>query len=109
LTAGNPEAIERFLRALIRANVWIADHPKPAGAVTAKRIGIAPAELDREMADYRLTAVLDQSLILYLEDQARWLISTQAPGSAPNFLDYIYTNGLEAIRPEAVRIVMSRE
>jgi len=61
---------------------------------------------EREWQDYSFAAVLNQSLILNLEDQARWMVRGEA-GSArlgPNFLDFIYTDGLQVVQPDAVRI-----
>ena len=49
---------------------------------------------------------LDQSLITAMEDEARWMIANKltTEKQVPNFLDYIYTDGLKAIKPGAVRI-----
>jgi len=49
---------------------------------------------------------LDQSLILAMEDEARWMISNSltTEKTVPNFLDYIYPDGLSAVKPGAVRI-----
>jgi NitT/TauT family transport system substrate-binding protein len=49
---------------------------------------------------------LDQSILTSLEDQARralrnkWMYAT----NMPNYIDYIYTETLMAIKPEAVSI-----
>jgi NitT/TauT family transport system substrate-binding protein len=50
---------------------------------------------------------LEQSLILAMEDQARWMIinNLTAETEVPNFLDYIYEDALEEIKPEAVNII----
>jgi len=49
---------------------------------------------------------LDQSLILNLEDQARWMLKREAgsAGRIPNFMDSIYAEGLKAADPAAVKI-----
>ena len=50
---------------------------------------------------------LDQSLIATLEDQARWAIKNNLTNATkiPNYLDYIYIDALEAVKPEAVTII----
>ncbi len=102
----NPERIKKFLRAIIRANDFIREHPDEARAISAKHIGTDSALYDREWQDYRFTAVLDQSLVLNLEDQGRWMAEEEVGGASrpPNFVDFIYAEGLKAVQPEAVRI-----
>ncbi|MBI2872373.1 MAG: ABC transporter substrate-binding protein [Chloroflexi bacterium] len=102
----NPERIKRFLRAVVRANSFITEHPDEARAISAKYIGADSPLYEQEWNDYRFTARLDESLILNLEDQARWMVKAEA-GSAqrrPNFLDLIYTEGLKAAQPEGIGI-----
>jgi NitT/TauT family transport system substrate-binding protein len=50
---------------------------------------------------------LDQSLISAMEDEARWMIRNNLTNekTVPDFGNYIYTDGLKAIRPEAVNII----
>ncbi len=42
-----------------------------------------------------------------MEDSARWAIKNKLTDAkkVPNYLDYIYTDALKAVMPEAVRIV----
>lgn len=50
---------------------------------------------------------LDQSLILAMEDEARWMIKNNLTNekNVPNFLDYIYEDGLKAVKPEAENVI----
>ena len=50
---------------------------------------------------------LDQSLILALEDESRWAIKRGLVRemNIPNYLDFIYLDGLTSVKPEAVRIL----
>jgi hypothetical protein len=60
---------------------------------------------ESEWETYGFTATLDESLILNLEDQARWMIKSGVGGTTiPNVMNFIYTDGLKAVRPEAVGI-----
>lgn len=106
LTVNNPDVIVRFLRAIIRANRFITEHPAEARAIIAKNIGMETSAIEKEWDNYHPRAVLDQSLILTLEDQVRWMIKRDSgkAGFVPNFIDFIYTGGLRAVQPEAVSI-----
>jgi NitT/TauT family transport system substrate-binding protein len=50
---------------------------------------------------------LDQSLIVTMEDEARWMIKNNLTSEKqiPDFLGYIYEDALKAIKPEAVNII----
>jgi ABC-type nitrate/sulfonate/bicarbonate transport system substrate-binding protein len=103
----SPERIKKFLRAIVRANRFIKEHPDEARTISAKHIGTDSPLCEREWSDYDFAAKLGQSLILNLEDQARWMIKEEV-GSArrpPDLMDFIYTDALEAVRPGAVTIV----
>jgi len=102
----HPESIRRILRAIVRANAFIVKQPTEALAVTSKNIGAESLFFGREWEDYRFTAALDQSLLLNLEDQARWMLREEAGSDRrpPNFMDFIYTEGLKGVQPAAVRI-----
>ena len=102
----NPERIMRFLRAIVRASRFIREHPDEGRTISAKHIGTDSPLYEREWPDYDFTPKLGQSLILNLEDQARWMIKEEV-GIArrpPDFMDYIYADALEAVRPGAVTI-----
>ena len=50
---------------------------------------------------------LDQSLITAMEDEARWMIKNNltTEKQVPDFLNYIYVDGLKAVKPGAVNII----
>jgi NitT/TauT family transport system substrate-binding protein len=54
----------------------------------------------------RLRVCLTQDLLIRMEDEARWCRKRMAPpGSMPNFYNYMYLDGLEQVRPEAVSVI----
>lgn len=110
LARRDADAIVRVLRALVRANRFMADQPDEAQAITARNIRADVAAVEKEWADTKPTVSLDQGLILDLEDQARWIVKREATGKeVPNFLDFIDTKGLTTVAPDAVQIVERRE
>ena len=105
-TENHPERVRRVLRAIVEANRFIREQADEARAITSKYVGTGSRLFDREWENYAFTAALDQSLIVNLEDQARWMAG-RYPDSArktPNFMDFIYIDGLKAVQPSAVRI-----
>ena len=101
----NPGRVRKLLRAIVRANRFITDSPGEARVASRQYIGTDSPFLEKEWGNYRFLAGLDQSLILNMEDQARWMNKKVGMRyRMPNFLDFIYTEGLNAVKPDAVRI-----
>ncbi|MBI5577391.1 MAG: NrtA/SsuA/CpmA family ABC transporter substrate-binding protein [Deltaproteobacteria bacterium] len=107
LSGRDPDMIARFLRAILKANRLIDERPEEAMAIAVKCCGMSMSDFGMEWTDMEFTLQLDQTLLSYLEDQARWMNrkGTGGAGKAPNFLDHIDAKGLRAVRPEAVLIV----
>lgn len=105
----HPERIRRVLRAVVRANAFIREHPEEALDLVSGRIGAARSELVREWKDFSFVATLDQGLLLNLEDQARWMMRKEAPQPPPNFMESIRPQMLRAVEPSAIGIVTGRD
>jgi len=103
----NPENIKKVLRALIKADEFIEENPDEAQETVAGKIGMDKAALNELWELYNFKVTLDQSLLLTLEAEARWAIKKKVTNKTevPNFLDYIYLEGLEKVKPEAFRII----
>ncbi|MFP4349985.1 MAG: ABC transporter substrate-binding protein [Thermodesulfobacteriota bacterium] len=102
----HPSRIRKFLRALIRANRHMTEATDRARAVVSALIFPSTRISEEEWESFAFTAELDQSLILNLEEQARWMIEkgyAQAEGP-PNFLNILHTDCLKTVKPEAVQI-----
>ncbi len=103
----NPEAIRKVLRALLKAETFVNKHPGESRRLASQFIQMTAADLDEIWGIFDFKIVLDQALLVDLEQQARWAIRNRlVPGTAmPNFLEFIYDNGLSSINPKAVRIL----
>ena len=75
-------------------------------ALTEKQLNLTSSYLASIWGGYQFSVTLDQSLILLMQNEAQWLISNSLTTTtqAPNFLNYIYTNGLETVSPDSVNI-----
>jgi NitT/TauT family transport system substrate-binding protein len=100
-------AVQKLLRALLRAEAFCREHPDEALALLAERLKIAPSALQPVWGDLRLAVDLRQSQLVTLEDEARWAMARgHAPrGPMPNFLPRLSLDALLAVRPERVTVV----
>ena len=103
----NSACVKKLLRALVRADRFVAGHPDKALLISLKYVDVKRELLEKEWPNYTFAVKLDQSLILNLEDQTRWILGSRAdkPQDPPNFLDIINIAGLMAVAPEAVTII----
>ena len=103
----NPVKVKKLLLAIIEAEKFAARSPEDAKKIIAD---ISPLNRDLvgEMWDRnKFSVTLDQSLVLALEDESRWAITSRLTKetNVPNYLDFIYLDGLLSVKPEAVRIL----
>lgn len=103
----NPEAIKKFLRALVKAEDFIKEHPKEAQNLVADFIKMDKTELAEIWNILTFRVTLDQALLVDFEDQTRWILKNRLSNATrmPNYLEYIHADGLGAVKPIAVRIV----
>ena len=103
----NPEILEKFLRAIVKAENFIKENPEEAITIHAQM-----SDVDREtvaalwdMVAFDLS--LGEALLTQMEEEARWVIRTKRTDEteAPNLLDYIYFDALEKVKPGAITII----
>ena len=104
----NPRALRKFLRAVERASTFVRNRPVESQALVAERLGLDRKVTAALWSVFVFGISLDQSLILTLEDEARWAIAGDLAGGKaemPNYLDYIHVDALEDVKPESVTII----
>ncbi len=103
----HPAAVERFLRALVQAEEYVRQNNERAREFVGVRFDYEKAYIDYSWQRHDFVVTLPQALLIAMEDEARWRIKNELTRKTkvPNYLDFIYLDGLEAIRPEAVTIV----
>jgi len=104
--AQNPQTIIQFLKALAQAQDYLTHNKEAAKRIIQTKLNIDNAAMDTVWAECQYSLALDQSLIIAMEDEARWMMSNNltTEKQMPNFLDYIYADGLKAVTPGAVKI-----
>jgi ABC-type nitrate/sulfonate/bicarbonate transport system substrate-binding protein len=102
-----PESLKKVLKALIRAEDFVRQHPGEAQDLVANVIKMDKPILRSIWGDYRFKVSLDQSLIVSLEDESRWAIQNRLvkSRSMPNYLDSIHTDALSSAGLGRVRII----
>jgi ABC-type nitrate/sulfonate/bicarbonate transport system substrate-binding protein len=105
--ATHSDLIVRFLKALVQAQNFNLDHPNQAIDLVAKDLNYTNSYINSVWSDYQFSVTLDQSFIVLLQDEARWLISNNLTNATaiPNFSNYVYTDGLKSVNPGAVNII----
>jgi NitT/TauT family transport system substrate-binding protein len=105
--AGNPRIVIRFLKSLVKAQDYLIRNTKAARGIIQKRLNYDDASMDILWSESLFLISLDQALIAAMEDEARWMIANKLTNEkrVPDFLNYIYWDGLKTVKPEALNII----
>lgn len=104
---GHREAIRRLLTSLVQAEEYLEDHPAEGRSIVQKRVDRPEAQLATIWPRFQFSLILDQSLVLAMEDEGRWMIRNHLTDATtiPDYRYYISQKGLEEIKPESVNII----
>ncbi|MFB3885381.1 MAG: ABC transporter substrate-binding protein [Thermodesulfobacteriota bacterium] len=103
----HPAPVRRFLKSLAQAEEYVIRNPAQAKAITQKRLDLDTAYMETVWSQNQFSLSLDQALLVTMEDEARWMIRNKLTKEkqVPDFLNYIYVDGLKDVKPEAVNII----
>ena len=104
----HPEAIRKVLMAIDRAISFTKQNRAETLTIVSRRLHVDEKFLETEWDDYVPGLSLDQTLVLTLEDQARWAIKNKLTDKTkiPNYLDFLDPKALRAVNPKAVTVIM---
>lgn len=99
--------VRQLLATLRQANDVIKANPEQARDTLGPLIGLAPELLKPSFDAADFTLVLDQSLLLALSAQMRWAGAKGLvkAGALPDYLDFVRPEPLNAVAPDAMRII----
>ncbi|HEX8949808.1 MAG TPA: ABC transporter substrate-binding protein, partial [Dissulfurispiraceae bacterium] len=99
----SPDAIRKFLRALVRAQSFISEHSEAANRIVSGYLGKDAALL----RDINFDVRLGQTLLLALDDEARWAMRSgyTKKTRVPNYLNYMYTKGLDEVKADSDTVI----
>jgi NitT/TauT family transport system substrate-binding protein len=104
---GHPGSATRFLTSLAEAEEYAGLHPAEARSIVQHRLDLDTGYMDTVWEQNHFSLTLDQSLVLAMEDEARWMIANNLTNAAavPDFRRYLYPEALEAVKPGSVNII----
>jgi len=102
-----PETVRRLLRAFLTAETFVKQHPQRAKAAVARAFAIGGPALDRLWPWLDLRVRLSQSLLLAMEDQARWAVEGRWVENVamPNYLKFVRLDAMLSVKPSAVSVI----
>jgi ABC-type nitrate/sulfonate/bicarbonate transport system substrate-binding protein len=103
----NPDLAARFLKSIVQAENFNIIHRDQAVAIVEKDLNYTDSYLESVWPNYQYTVTLDQSFIVLMQDEARWLINNNLTNATtiPNFTNYVYPDSLKSVKPDAVNII----
>ncbi len=103
----NPETLIGFLRAILKGEEFILKNKDESINIVSERLRLNRDFTASVWDEFDFHLILDQSILISLEHQARWAIKEGLTDKKelPNYLDFIHTDALEAVRPNAVTII----
>jgi len=102
----HPEAIERYLYALLQAEDFIQRNPNKSQEILAKKFNREKSYISSNWEKHKYYVSLGQGLLLAMENQSRWRIANKLSDKTvvPNYTDFIYTDALRKVKLEAVTL-----
>ena len=103
----HPAEVKKLLQALVRAAAFARAYPKESIAIVASNLKVPPANIAKVWPTMRFDVRLDQSLLVLLEEEARWLIDSGmvSSQSMPNLLDAFMPEPLEQVQKSKARFI----
>ena len=100
------EVVKRFLNAISQAEDYMIQHPDEAKDIVQKKMNYTRDYMAAVWSRNDFSLSLDQSLVVAMENEARWMIKNRLTfeTEVPDFLNYIYVEGLNSIKPGSVDI-----
>jgi len=103
----NPAAAKRFMKSILEAEEYVKTNSEKSKEFVKARFDYESDYIDYSWPKQEYAVTLEQGMLIAFEDQARWRIKNKLTDATeiPNYLDFIYLDALEKIKPEAVGII----
>jgi len=103
----HPVTSAEVLKSLDMAAEFTTVHPEESRAIVQKKLNLSDAYMQSAWPGNQFSLSLDQSLVVAMEDEARWMIANNMTNATevPDFGDYIYPGTLESVRPGSVNLI----
>jgi NitT/TauT family transport system substrate-binding protein len=103
----HPYSVTGLLKGALEAEDFLRKDEDGAQRIVERALGLDRESVIKSWAKTRFRVRLDQSLLTLLEDEGRWAIRNRmvAGQKIPNYLNFLYLDGLEKIKPDAVTVI----
>ncbi len=103
----HPDIVKRFLKALVQAEDYYIRNTAHAMDEMQQNLNYTDEYMDAIWGRNEFSLSLEQTFILAMEDEARWLIANNLTNSKniPNFANFVYFDGLEETKPESINVI----
>lgn len=103
----HPNTVEHYLKALNEAQKYALNHPDGAKEIVENKLNYSESYVASVWHNHTFGLSLDQALVIAMKDETQWIINNNLTNATtvPNFIDYIYFDGLLAVDPTAVTII----
>jgi len=100
-------ATRRLLKSLLQAENFVKSNVSQVKELIKGKFHYEFGYVDYGFHKHDFVVKLPQTLLLAMEGQARWRIENKLTDKTevPNYLDYLYLDGLKALKPEAVTVI----
>jgi ABC-type nitrate/sulfonate/bicarbonate transport system substrate-binding protein len=107
LTEERPDTVRRFIQSLVQAEEYLQANSDDVKSILVDELDRPEDYITDTIPQFHFNVSLNQSMILAMEDQARWLIDNKLTNdtAVPNYLDFIHFDGLEKVKPDAITII----
>ena len=107
IIVARPGCIEKIIRALRKAEIFLYRYPDEVILLMANRLEIEEKVLADFWKEYDFGISFSQALLTTLDEEARWFAKCNGwPFEIiPNFLGYIYYESMEKVDPACVTVI----
>jgi NitT/TauT family transport system substrate-binding protein len=101
------DIVNRFLKSLFQAEDYLMSHEANAKVILKNHLNYTDSYLAEVWPNQHFSLSLDKSLVLAMENEARWMISNNLTNQTriPDFQNSVYVEGLDSIDPDSVNII----
>jgi ABC-type nitrate/sulfonate/bicarbonate transport system substrate-binding protein len=102
-----PRMVSGLLEGVLDAEDFLKKHEKEAQGIVERTLSLNHDAVLNTWPKTHFRVRLDQALLTLMEDEARWAIQNKLVETKkiPNYLPFLYLEGLEKLRPDAVSVI----
>jgi len=103
----HPEILRRFLKAIDKAATFIKKNGESSQDIIVETFKLDKDTVSAAWDDFTFRLSLDQALMVSWDEIAMWAIENNFIDKKrlPNYLNFVYLDALEAVKPESITII----